>query len=105
MFSTAYIPPALGVFGLFCAWYIFRVVKRHPQAEGRVREIGEQIHLGAMVFMRREYRILAIFSAVVLVLLWIFLGGKTALAFAIGALASGLAGWYGMYTWTSGCYA
>ena len=100
MFSTAYIPPALGVFGLFCAWYIFRVVKRHPQAEGRVREIGEQIHLGAMVFMRREYRILAIFSAVVLVLLWIFLGGKTALAFAIGALASGLAGWYGMYTAT-----
>jgi K(+)-stimulated pyrophosphate-energized sodium pump len=53
-----------------------------------------------MVFMRREYRTLLVFAAVVLVLLYRFLGVDTALAFLAGALTSGVAGWLGMYTAT-----
>ncbi|MDH5354940.1 MAG: sodium-translocating pyrophosphatase, partial [Gammaproteobacteria bacterium] len=75
-------------------------VKKHPEGEGKVVEIGNQIHLGAMVFMKREYKMLAMFSSVLIVLLYIFLGWETALCFLLGALASGSAGYIGMNTAT-----
>ena len=94
------LPPLLGVFGLFAAYYIYRQIKAYPAGEERVTSIGDQIHLGAMVFMKREYLTLGIFGAIVLVLLFYFLGIKTAVAFVVGALASGLAGYFGMFTAT-----
>ena len=94
------LPPILGAFGLYAAAYIYAEVKKHPEGEGKVVEIGNQIHLGAMVFMKREYKMLAIFSAVLLVLLYYFLGPGTAFCFLMGALASGSAGYIGMNTAT-----
>ena len=73
------LPPLFGIFGLVAAAITYSAVKKHPEGEGKVVEIGNQIHLGAMVFMKREYKMLVIFAAVVLVPLWIFLGWQTAL--------------------------
>ena len=56
------LPPVFGVFGLVAAAYTYAQVKKHPEGEGKVVEIGNQIHLGAMVFMKREYKMLALFS-------------------------------------------
>jgi K(+)-stimulated pyrophosphate-energized sodium pump len=53
-----------------------------------------------MVFMKREYKMLAIFAAVLTVLLFIFLGWATAFCFVLGAIASGTAGYIGMNTAT-----
>lgn len=100
MSLSMFLPPLLGLVGLAAAYYIFQLVKKYPEGEDRVALIAEQIHLGAMVFMRREYTMLAGFSAVLLVLLFIFLGWKTALAFLVGALASATAGFIGMSTAT-----
>ncbi len=97
------IPPILGVVGLIAAAVVYLLVKRYPDGEEKVKEIAEQIHRGAMVFMRREYTVLAIFAAVLFVLLLLeseHLGWKTALAFVVGAFASAGAGWIGMYTAT-----
>jgi K(+)-stimulated pyrophosphate-energized sodium pump len=94
------LPPILGAFGLYAASYVYGQVKKYPEGEGKVVEIGNQIHLGAMVFMKREYKMLAIFSAVLVVLLYIFLGAGTAFSFLMGALASGSAGYIGMNTAT-----
>jgi K(+)-stimulated pyrophosphate-energized sodium pump len=66
-----------------------------------VKKIGDQIHLGAMVFMHREYKMLAIFAAVLLALIFISpLGGSTALAFLVGAVSSATAGYLGMFAAT-----
>ncbi|MGK0500919.1 MAG: K(+)-stimulated pyrophosphate-energized sodium pump [Oceanicoccus sp.] len=94
------LPPILGAFGLVVAMYIYNQVKKFPEGEGKVAEIGKQIHLGAMVFMTREYKMLAMFAAVLTVLLFIFLGWATAFCFVLGALASGTAGYIGMNTAT-----
>ena len=99
--SMTLIPPVLGVLGLIAAFIIYGLVMRYPGGEGKVKSIGEAIHHGAMVFMRREYTVLAIFSAVILVLIFISpLGWRTALAFLVGALCSGSAGYIGMFTAT-----
>jgi len=90
----------MGIIGLVAAAYIYKIVKKYPEGEGKVVEIGNQIHMGAMVFMKREYQMLSIFSLVLVVLLYIFLGWGTAFSFLLGALASGSAGYIGMNTAT-----
>ncbi|MCF7994801.1 MAG: sodium-translocating pyrophosphatase, partial [Chromatiaceae bacterium] len=82
------------------AHLIFRTVMAYPKGEAKVAAIGDAIHLGAMVFMRREYTVLGVFATVLLVVLYVFLGWKTALAFLVGALTSALAGYIGMNTAT-----
>ena len=96
----AFLPPILGIFGLGAAYYIYRLIMRHPAGEAKVTDIGDQIHLGAMVFMKREFKTLGLFGVVVLALLLVFLGVETSIAFVVGALASGLAGYFGMFTAT-----
>jgi K(+)-stimulated pyrophosphate-energized sodium pump len=97
---TNLLPPLFGALGLVAAAVVYAAVKKYPAGEGKVAEIGDQIHLGAMVFMKREYKMMAIFGAVLLVLLWYFLGTGTAFCFLLGALASGSAGYIGMNTAT-----
>ena len=94
------IPPLLGVLGLLVALGIYIVVTRFPEGEESVKKIGDQIHLGAMTFMKTEYTYLSIFALVVIVLVWFSLGEGTAIAVLAGALSSSIAGWIGMYSAT-----
>lgn len=91
------LPVILGAIGLLVAFVIYRMVLRYPTGEGKVVDIAEQIHRGAMVFMRREYTYLLAFVVIVAALIFISeLGAKTTLAFLVGAGCSGIAGYLGM---------
>jgi len=95
------VPPILGVFGLAIAFLIYHIMTRHDHGDGIVKKIGDQIHLGAMVFMHREYKMLGMFSAVLLVgILASPLGLNTAIAFVVGAVSSATAGYLGMFAAT-----
>ncbi len=94
------LPPLLGAGGLYAAYRVYQLVRQYPGGEGRIAEIAEAIHQGAMVFIRREYQMLGIFVAVVAVLLWMSLGFATMFAFLVGAISSASAGYIGMYTAT-----
>jgi K(+)-stimulated pyrophosphate-energized sodium pump len=95
------VPPVLGLFGLGVAFAIYHIMTRHNHGDGVIKKIGDQIHLGAMVFMHREYKMLAIFSAVLLLLIFLSpLGANTALAFLVGAVSSATAGYLGMFAAT-----
>jgi len=99
--NAEFIPPVLGVIGLVVAFIIYSIVKQHPPGEGKITEIGDQIHLGAMVFMKREYTMLGAFSLVLIILLGVSeLGWYTSLAFTVGAFCSAAAGYIGMYAAT-----
>lgn len=99
-FDANIIAPALGVLGLLIVVIIYQWIKKQPSGSGAVEKIGEQIHLGAIVFMKREYQMLGMFALVLLVLLYFFLGWESALCFAVGAVASATAGYIGMNTAT-----
>jgi K(+)-stimulated pyrophosphate-energized sodium pump len=94
------IPVILGGAGLIVASILYRTVKKYPAGEGKVVEIGEAIHLGAMVFMKREYTVLATFVAIVALILAATLGISTTIAFLVGAVCSALAGYLGMFAAT-----
>ncbi|HEY5720011.1 MAG TPA: sodium-translocating pyrophosphatase, partial [Gammaproteobacteria bacterium] len=100
MTAAMLIPPLFGVLGLVMAYVIYTMVMKYPGGDEKVAKIAEQIHIGAMVFMKREYQMLGMFAGVLVIVLFVLLGWKTALAFVVGALASGTAGYIGMFTAT-----
>ena len=100
MIDTSLIPPIFGIVGLIVAFIIFGLVMRYDEGSEKIKKIGDAIHSGAMVFMRREYTMLAMFGGILLVIVYLTLGGSTAIAYIVGALASGIAGWIGMFTAT-----
>ncbi|MDQ7024763.1 MAG: sodium-translocating pyrophosphatase [Anaerolineae bacterium] len=88
--------------GLGFAWYQRTFVLSQPEGTDEMKHIAKAIQRGAQAFLSREYRAIGIFVAIVTVALLILsqvssLPWQTALAFLLGALASGLAGYMGMY--------
>ncbi|MCB2203258.1 sodium-translocating pyrophosphatase [bacterium] len=98
--SLGYWPPIMGAIGLLIALVIYYSIKRQPEGTDVMRDIAQQIHVGAMAFLRSEYKVLAIFVVAVFILLFSFIGSNTAIAFLAGAVCSVLAGFLGMMSAT-----
>ena len=93
-------PPLLGLIGMIAALVVYMLVMKYPDGEDKVKKIGDQIHSGALAFMKTEYKYLLVFIAVLVVLAQMFLGTETAIAVVVGAACSSLAGFIGMYAAT-----
>ncbi len=76
----------------FIAWS----VKRLPTGTDKMREIADAIREGAMAFLKRQYKILAVFVLAMTIVLYFAIGWQTAFAFVFGALLSAIAGNIGM---------
>ena len=100
--NLLYIAPAAGVLALVYAWFKASSVAKAPQGTDKTKEIAANIQEGAMAFLTREYRVLAIFVAVVAcALAFAYYGSEdshvlVALSFIVGAGCSALAGFFGM---------
>ena len=94
------IPPLLGLAGMLAALIVYRLVMKYPDGQDKVKKIGDQIHNGALAFMKTEYKYLLVFIAVLVILVYAALGVHSAIAVITGAAASSLAGFIGMYAAT-----
>ena len=94
------IPILLGFIGLIAAFLLYSVVKKYPAGDKSLTEISDEIHLGAMAFMKKEYSILFVFSLILIFGIYIGLGISSTIAFIVGALSSSITGFIGMYTAT-----
>ena len=88
--------PFFGGGGLLIGFLIYRSILKVPVKSSKMAAVGDSIYEGAMAFLRREYRILAIFVFIVALLLAWQLRVQTAVAFLTGAIFSGLAGFWGL---------
>jgi K(+)-stimulated pyrophosphate-energized sodium pump len=107
-----YLIPLAGLAGIAFAIVKANWVKAQDAGTDRMKEIAGFVKEGAMAFLKREYRVLAIFVVTVAVALGVAnaLGESTdvayrnpliALSFVLGAFCSALAGWVGMQVATN----
>ena len=100
LMNTLLLPPVIGVVGMLAALFVYMLVMKYPDGEDKVKKIGDQIHTGALAFMKTEYKYLSIFIVVIVLLAWYALGPYTALSIIVGAICSSVAGFIGMYAAT-----
>ncbi|MFI3219858.1 MAG: sodium-translocating pyrophosphatase [Methylococcales bacterium] len=87
----------MGLIGVgFVIWHTKKVLS-YDAGSQVMQEIALAIQVGASEFLRREYRVLAIFVVIVAVILAVFQHWQTSLCFVVGAIASASAGYLGMY--------
>jgi K(+)-stimulated pyrophosphate-energized sodium pump len=102
MQSLTVYAPYLGILGLIIAYLIFLYVKKQPNGSELMKDLEGMIHSGAMAFLKKEYSVLLVFIAIVLLLLGFGISWRTAIAFVTGAFCSMLAGFSGMSSATKG---
>ena len=85
-----------GLIALAVAYMLTAGIAKSSAGNARMQEISGYIHEGAMAFLYREYKYLAVFIVVVAVLISAFLHVSTAVCFVSGAIFSILTGYFGM---------
>jgi K(+)-stimulated pyrophosphate-energized sodium pump len=107
------VPIVIGLLAVAFAAYLARYVLSKDTGTPAMQKVADAIFKGAMAFLNRQYRtiaILAIFAAIIIGLLLALLGlttksnaidwnlgWHTSVAFLVGALCSGISGYIGMY--------
>ncbi len=97
----------VSIASFFVAGYLYQWVKQQPGGSKEAEEIAQLIRNGASAFLRREYRVLAVFAGVVAIVILLFLPTpiwksdfltnlKMALACLVGATLSASAGKIGL---------
>ena len=85
-----------GILALLIAAMLSSSIMKAEAGNALMQEISGHIHEGAMAFLYREYKALAVFIVVVAIIIGIFLAPMTAVCFVAGAIFSILAGYCGM---------
>ena len=89
---------------IFCG-HLIRWILKQPEGSSQMKEISRYIFEGARGYLKQQYKVVAIFFAVVFSILLImalkgFLVIFVPFAFLTGGLFSGFCGWLGMYVAT-----
>ncbi len=117
--ALVWLVPVAGIGAVLFAFLLARDVLRRDTGTPAMRDIGDRIFEGAMAFLRRQYSTIALLAVAAAVLMGILLaflsqtdlngdgiintsdklgmGWRTAVAFLVGAFASGLSGFIGMF--------
>lgn len=67
-----YAALAVSLVSFFVAAYFYNWVKKLPTANPKLDEVGALIREGAFTFLRREYRVLGLFSIIVMAVIFLF---------------------------------
>ena len=97
--ATSYIPlicTLVGIAGVVYAVIIAGMVKSAPSGDAKMAEIAAAIKEGAIAYLNRQLKSMAIAGGVIFVIILIAMSAKTAIGFLIGAIASFVAGYIGM---------
>jgi K(+)-stimulated pyrophosphate-energized sodium pump len=90
---VALICGALGVaYSLLTAGWVFK----QDAGNQRMQEISSYVAEGAMAYLSRQYKVVAMIAVILVIILYVALGLMPAIGFIVGLVGSGLAGFLGM---------
>jgi len=100
-----WVAPAGSIVALIFAWLFYAQVKRANPGDEKMQEIAAYVREGAYAYLKRQYKVVAVFFIVVSAILFVM--GRMGiqhpivfLAFLTGGFFSGLCGFLGMKTAT-----
>ncbi|MDJ0808971.1 MAG: sodium-translocating pyrophosphatase [Desulfobacterales bacterium] len=86
----------VGVAGILFSIILAGIVKGAPAGNERMQEIAGAIQEGAVAYLNRQLKSMGIAGIIIFGVIFATMGAKTAIGFALGAVASFLAGYIGM---------
>lgn len=89
-------PFLTGIFAVLVVVYLTTVVLRESVGTPRMAQIADYIRIGTKAYLSRQFRTIAWFIPALALILFYFLGWKTAVAFIFGAFLSLLVAYIGM---------
>lgn len=97
-----YLAPICALIGLIFAGLSYKNVQNEGEGNDLIKKITALIHDGAMVYLNRQYRAIAVFVVFLAIIIALILpnGTLTAACFVFGAVLSATAGYAGMLTAT-----
>lgn len=100
-----WLVPITSLIALFFAWHFFRQMMKNSEGNDTMKEIAQHVREGAMAYLRRQYRVVAMVFVVLVILLAVlaYMGVQNPfvpIAFLTGGFFSGLCGFLGMKTAT-----
>jgi K(+)-stimulated pyrophosphate-energized sodium pump len=98
----AILVPVCAVFALLVAYGLSSWINKVDEGTERMKEISGYIREGAMAFLRREYKTMAIVIVIIFLALGLLINWITAILYVFGAVLSVLAGFFGMSVATKG---
>ena len=86
----------IGVIGILYSLVVAMVIKGKPAGTDKMQQIASAIQEGAIAYLKRQAKSMGIVGIIIFGVIFFSLGAKTALGFAVGAIASFMAGYIGM---------
>ncbi len=86
----------VGVVGILFSLILAGIVKSAPAGDEKMQEIAAAIQEGAIAYLNRQMRTMAIAGVVIFIVIFFAMDSITAIGFAVGAIASFCAGYIGM---------
>ncbi len=77
-------------------FFLISWINKQPAGDERMQSIARAIQEGARAYLGRQYKTISIVALAIFALMWYFLDFATSAGFLVGALFSGLAGYFGM---------
>jgi len=98
MESLIYLAPLAGLISLLFAGIFARSILKEDAGNEKMQEIASAIQEGAMAYLNRQYKTIAVVAVILAALIFFLLedGTKIAVGFLAGAISSALAGYIGM---------
>ena len=94
--TPVYLAMICGVIAVLYGAFTSSQVLRQPAGDARMQDIASAIQEGAKAYLGRQYTTIAIVGVVVAVIVFFTLGTISTVAFLVGAVLSGVAGYVGM---------
>jgi len=88
---------ASGIFALIAALGLINYINKQPSGNPKMKEIARAIQTGATAYLKRQYKTIMGITVIIATILSLLLDWHTGVTFVLGALASLVAGFVGMW--------
>jgi len=86
----------VGIAGVVFSIILAGIVRGAPAGNEKMQKIANAIKEGAVAYLNRQMKSMGVAGIIIFVVIFATMGAKTAIGFAVGAVASFLAGYIGM---------